>query len=143
MTTPLTRRPLLLALPGLLLAVPGRAQTPLDELRGRLTPDTGESFGRFVADHVDQVISLRLAIAAELQPMAEQGQLRITLDGPERMQVTFFGGHAGTTATPIVDSVYRVRNDGMQMGILIYGLDPLPEADARQARQSVRPILLG
>ncbi|WP_439594970.1 hypothetical protein [Falsiroseomonas sp.] len=143
MARPPARRPLLLALPALLLARPGLAQGQVEELRGRLTPDTSESFGRFVADHLDQVISLRLALAAELGAVAEEGRLRLSLDQPERMQVTFFGGHSPQPAGFAIDSVYRVRNDGMQMGILIYGLDPLPEAEARRARASVRPIMLG
>ncbi|MBU8540073.1 hypothetical protein [Falsiroseomonas tokyonensis] len=139
---PFARRTTLLALPALLLARPGWAQARLDELRGRLTEDTAESFGRFVSDHLDQTISLRLAVAAGLAT-EDAGRLRLSLDRPERMQITFFGGYAAQAAAVAVDSVYRVRSDGMQMGILIYGLDPLPEAEARQARQSVRPIMLG
>ncbi|MBU8542077.1 MULTISPECIES: hypothetical protein [Roseomonadaceae] len=144
----ITRRPLLLALPALLLAPTSQAQTRVDELRGRLTEDTAESFGRFVADHLDQVISLRLAVAPParhdgLTVAEEDGRLRLDISAPEKMQVTFFGGQARQPRGFAVDSVYRVRNDGMQMGILIYGLDPLPEAEARQARQSVRPIVLG
>ncbi|TPG46378.1 hypothetical protein EAH89_25075 [Roseomonas nepalensis] len=165
------RRRGLLGAAGALAAGPAGAQAPaavLEELQGALSSGNAGDFGRFVAQRAGRVMSLRLtALAVEEREFgvgARRGMLMVRLARPEAMEIVLHGGfRVGEAGGPpgegnappgegsaplegsgfVLDGVFGVRAEGMQGGILVFGLEPLAEAPAGELRAGpVRRIAL-
>ncbi|WP_426956305.1 hypothetical protein [Muricoccus radiodurans] len=140
MTHPIGRRGVLASGSLLLAAVAARAQTrgAVDELHGTLTRGNAATFGRFVADHVNRMVSLRVTAAqatgAGFSVDQDRDLLLVNTDQPEKLQVSVTRGYARQGASFTVDGVFTVKAEGMQQGILIYVLDPVTDAQAQEAR---------
>lgn len=142
------RRRGLLGAAGALAAGRAGAQAPaevLEELQGALSPGNAGDFGRFVAQRAGRVMSLRLtALAVEEREFgvgAQRGMLMVRLARPEAMEIVLHGGfRPGDGSAPlegagfVLDGVFGVRAEGMQGGILVFGLEPVAEARAGELR---------
>lgn len=152
----------LLGAAGVLAAGRARAQAPaavLEELHGALSPGNAGDFGRFVAQRAGRVMSLRLTAASaqerEFGVGAQRGMLMVRLARPEAMEIVLHGGfRPGEVGDPpregsappreanappegsgfVLDGVFDVRAEGMQGGILVFGLEPVAEARAGELR---------
>ena len=124
------------------------AQAPapvLEELQGALAPGNAGDFGRFVAQRAGRVMSLRVtapvAEGRELGVGAQRGMLLVRLARPEAMEIVLHGGFTpgGTEVSPggagfVLNGVFDVKAEGMQQGILVFGLEPVPLARAAELR---------
>jgi hypothetical protein len=110
----------------------------VEELHGALAAGNAAGFGRFVSGHAGRTVSLRLEVAPaegrDFSVSLDGGRLIVNLPRPERMEIVAHGGFVRLDRGYGLDGVFTVRPDGMQQGILIYGLDPVPEARARAVR---------
>ena len=144
-----TRRGVMLGPGALLLGAPAMAQGgPLLELHGRLTAASSERFARAVSGAVDGRISLQVvAPPAEGRGHGVSLQaplLLIQAERPERMQISLTGGYTLRDGAFVLDGVYEVKGEGMQQGILILVLSPVPGGEVRRAREGqVRRLELG
>jgi len=120
-----------------------RAQAPaptpaLEELQGALTTGNAGDFGRFVSQHSGRMLSLRLTVGAaegrEFSVRRDRDMLMVQLQRPEAMEIVLHGAFVPEGAGFALDGVFSVKAEGMQQGVLIYGLEPVPEARARELR---------
>ncbi|MBI0534194.1 hypothetical protein D9599_01215 [Roseomonas sp. KE2513] len=131
-----------LGLGGLLLLAQGaRAQGPaavLEELQGTLAPGNAGDFGRFVSQHAGRMVSMRVMAARAEGPeffvKQDRDMLMVQLTRPEAIEIVLHGGFVPEGAGFALDGVFNVKAEGMQQGILVYGLQPLAEAAAREMR---------
>ena len=110
----------------------------LEELHGDLTARNAGDFGRFVSQHAGRVLSLRVAVrAAEGRAFSvgrDRDMLMVRLERPEAMEIVLHDGFAPGADGFVLDGVFAVKAEGMQQGILIYGLERVGEAQGRELR---------
>jgi len=140
-------------LAGLVLApLPALAQgrpagNGLEEAQGALTARNAAAFGRFVLAHDGKPVSLKVTAAPvegrDFSVSLQAPLLLVNMAAPERMQVSVTGGYTLRDGAFVLDGVYGVKAEGMQQGILILVLDPVPGGEVRRMREAgVRAVRL-
>lgn len=124
-----------------LAATSARAQAPapvLEELQGVLSTGNAEDFGRFVSQHAGRMLAMRVtaqtAEGREFSVTRDRDMLMVQLARPEALEIVLHGGFVPEGAGFALDGVFNVKAEGMQQGILVYGLQPLAETAAREMR---------
>ena len=140
MADQITRRAVLGGMALAPMAAAAQTRGPVEELQGALTARNAAAFGRFVSAHDGRLVSLKMTAApAEGRGFSVALQaplLLVNLDQPERMQVSVTGGYTLRDGAFALDGVYRVKAEGMQQGILILVLEPVPGGEVRRVRDA-------
>ena len=102
------------------------------QLSGTLTESTYPEFEKFIDDHVNKVIALKITVqrsssdAAPLQASAENGRLVVylssTLDEPSESEIVAGNGFSYQNGSYALDGLFTVNNGGMHQGVISYSL---------------------
>src|SRR5262249_49907802 len=119
----------------------------IPQLRGTLTESTYPEFEKFVDDHVNKVVGLKITVErsgsddAPLQAAADNGQLVVYLkstpDEPSESEIVAGNGFTYQNGVYVVDGLFIVKNGGTHQGIVSYSLKKANEA-ATKLDPSVR-----
>jgi hypothetical protein len=100
-------------------------------LYGTLTEDTYPDFEKFVDDHVNRVIALKITVKrsddeAPLQASADNGQLVVYLkstpDEPSESEMVVSNGFSDHNGSYVLDGLFTVKNSGMHQGVISYNI---------------------
>ena len=142
---------------GFAFASIGQAQAierKIPQLSGTLTETTYPEFEKFVDDHVNKVIGLKITVqrsdsdAAPLQASADKEQLVVYLnstpDEPSESEIVVGNGFSYQHGSYVLEGLFVVKNGGMHQGVISYSL---MKADGPAAKLDpsikLEPIELG
>lgn len=113
----------------------------IPQLWGTLTESTYPEFEKFVDDHVNKVIGLKITVersasdAAPLQASADNGQLIVYLnstpDEPSESEIVAGNGFSSHNGSYVLDGLFIVKNSGMHQGVISYSLKKTDESAAK------------
>ena len=134
----------LLSIIGFAFAAIGPAQAverKIPQLSGTLTESTYPEFEKFIDDHVNKVVGLKITVersasdAAPLQASADNGQLVVYLnstpDEPSESEIVAGNGFSYQGGSYILDGLFIVKNGGMHQGVISYSLRKTDESAAK------------
>jgi hypothetical protein len=141
----LVRRPIAtISIIGLAFASINLAQAierKIPQLSGTLTESTYPEFEKFIDDHVNKVIALKITVersgseAAPLQANADNGQLVVYLnstpDEPSESEIVAGNGFSYQHGSYVIDGLFTVKNGGTHQGVVSYSLKKADGAAAR------------
>jgi len=121
------------------------AERKIPQLSGTLTESTYPEFEKFVDEHVNKVIALKITVersasdAAPLQADANNGQLVVYLnsapDEPSESEIVAGGGFSLHNGSYVLEGLFTVKNGGMHQGVISYSLK---KADGSAADPSIK-----
>jgi hypothetical protein len=104
----------------------------IPQLSGTLTESTYPEFEKFIDDHVNKVVGLKITVersasdAAPLQADADNGQLVVYLnstpDEPSESEIVAGNGFSLHDGSFVLDGLFMVKNGGMHQGVISYSL---------------------
>jgi hypothetical protein len=104
----------------------------IPQLSGTLTESTYQEFEKFVDDHVNKVIALKITVqrsssdAAPLQANADNGKLVVYLnstpDEPSESEIVAGNGFSYQNGSYALEGFFIARNSGMHQGVISYSL---------------------
>jgi hypothetical protein len=110
----------------------------IPELFGTLTESTYPEFEKFVDDHVNGVIGLKITIersgsdSAPLQASADNGQLVVHLkstpDEPSESEIVAGKDFSYRNGSYLLDGLFIVKNSGTHQGVVSYSLQKAKES---------------
>jgi hypothetical protein len=111
------------------------------QLSGTLTESTYPEFEKFIDDHVNKVVALKITVqrsdsdAAPLQASADNGQLVVYLnstpDEPSESEIVAGNGFSNQHGSYVIDGLLMVKNDGTHQGVASYSLKKTDGSAAR------------
>ena len=126
----------------------------IPQLSGTLTESTYPEFEKFMDDHVNKVVGLKITVqrsasdAAPLQADADNGQLVVYLkstpDEPSESEIVASNGFTYRNGSYAVDGLFIVKNGGTHQGVVSYSLKKTNESAAKlDPSIKLEPIDLG
>jgi hypothetical protein len=113
----------------------------IPQLSGTLTESTYPEFEKFIDDHVNKVVALKITVqrsdsdAAPLQASADNGQLVVYLnstpDEPSESEIVAGNGFSYQHGSYVIDGLLMVKNDGTHQGVASYSLKKTDGSAAR------------
>jgi hypothetical protein len=110
----------------------------IPQLQGTLTEDTYPDLEKFVDDHVNKVVGLKITVersgsdAAPLQASEDNGQLVVYLkstpDEPSESEIVAGNGFTFRNGSYVLDGLFMVKNGGTHQGVVSYSLKKMNEA---------------
>jgi hypothetical protein len=104
----------------------------IPQLSGTLTESTYPEFEKFIDDHVNKVVALKITVersvsdTAPLQADADNGQLVVYLnstpDEPSESEIVAGSGFSSHNGSYVLDGLFTVKNGGMHQGVISYSL---------------------
>jgi hypothetical protein len=113
----------------------------IPQLSGTLTESTYPEFEKFIDDHVNKVVALKITVqrsdsdAAPLQASADNGQLVVYLnstpDEPSESEIVAGNGFSYQHGSYVIDGLLMVKNGGTHQGVVSYSLKKTDGSAAR------------
>jgi hypothetical protein len=111
------------------------------QLSGTLTESTYPEFEKFIDDHVNKVVALKITVqrsdsdAAPLEASADNGQLVVYLnstpDEPSESEIVAGNGFSYQHGSYVIDGLFMVKNGGTHQGVVSYSLKKTDGSAAR------------
>jgi hypothetical protein len=102
----------------------------IPQLSGTLTESTYPEFEKFIDDHVNTVVALKITVqrsdcdAAPLQASGDNGQLVVYLnstpDEPSESEIVAGNGFSYQHGSYVIDGLFMVKNGGTHQGVVSY-----------------------
>jgi hypothetical protein len=99
----------------------------IPQLSGTLTESTYPEFEKFIDDHVNKVVALKITVqrsdsdAAPLEASADNGQLVVYLnstpDEPSESEIVAGNGFSYQHGSYVIDGLFMVKNGGTHQGV--------------------------
>jgi hypothetical protein len=113
----------------------------IPQLSGTLTESTYPEFEKFIDDHVNKVVALKITVqrsdsdAAPLEASADNGQLVVYLnstpDEPSESEIVAGNGFSYQHGSYVIDGLFMVKNGGTHQGVVSYSLKKTDGSAAR------------
>jgi hypothetical protein len=113
----------------------------IPQLSGTLTESTYPEFEKFIDDHVNKVVALKITVqrsdsdTAPLEASADNGQLVVYLnstpDEPSESEIVAGNGFSYQHGSYVIDGLLMVKNDGTHQGVASYSLKKTDGSAAR------------
>lgn len=130
------------------------AEGRIPQLSGTLTESTYPEFERFVGDHVNKVVGLKIAVErsnsddAPLQAFVDDGALvdngalviylKPTPDEPSESEIVVDKNFSYRNGAYHLDGLFIVKNEGTNQGVVSYSLRKAKEAGGGRLNPSIK-----
>lgn len=117
-------------LASIVLGCSSAAAISVDRIEGSVSPSTLPKFADLIANHLDQIVGLKVAVEAVDQAdmvAHANGQFAVWVPGGD-FEIVASRGFSYQHGAYVFDGYFLVKSGGMHQGVLSYGLEQVDEA---------------